>query len=134
MRTFTVLDEYAVIMAATSPEGLCGYIHHVAGRITPVGYFMAYIEEASEIRLQHWSVHVFFRMGLRYDEETRTTDIVVDSLSPKWLGWHPGLPEAIGNLLLRETACCEPMALQVDRFQQRGGVGFGTTWIEDDDD
>jgi hypothetical protein len=73
-------------------------------------------------------------MGLRYDDTTKTTDIVLDSLTPKWQGWHPDLPKAVGELLLRETKCGQPMQVSCNRYQERGGCQFGHTWCDDDDD
>lgn len=135
MKNLLVLEEYEVHCHVYGPEGLCGDINHIRGnQITPVGYFLANQEEASELRPKHWTVQLFMRMGLRYNEVGRTTDIVMDSLSPQWIGWHPDLPREIGLRLLREGLAAEPMALHVNRFQERGGTQFGQTWIEDEEE
>lgn len=133
-KQFLILDQYAVFITTAAPQGLCGYVNHVRDRrITPVGCLLAYREEASELRLEHWSVQLFLRMGLRYNEAAGTTDPVEDFPAPKWPGWHPDLPREIGRLLLREAFCTEPMALHVNRFQEFGGLDFGQIWTEDDD-
>lgn len=134
MERFLVLNEYAVRLARHS-DCLSGSIDHHSrdGTIVPAGYMLGYIEEATELRPKHWAVHLFFRMGLRYDQAAKTTVIVVDALTPSGVGWHLDLPHEIGTLLLREGLCSEPMALHVNRFQERGGNDFGRTWIEDDD-
>jgi len=131
---FIVLGEYEVYLTGATPEGRCGYINHIHGQTTPVGYLLMYREAATELRPEHWSVQVFIRMSLRYDGDKRRTDVVMDSLTPKWQSWHPDLPEAIGQLLLKEGSCAEPMAIRVNRFQERGGCEFGRTWCEEDDD
>ena len=133
-KQFLVLDQYQV-NCRSGPEGSFGDINHIGAKhITPVGYFLAFQEESRELRPKHWTVQLFIRMGLRYDETRRTTDPIMDLLSPEWPGWHPDLASEIGELLLREHLATEPMDVGVSRYQERCGTQFGRTWIEDADE
>src|SRR5579862_1382120 len=126
--------EYALILDHCSETGLVGHIDHIdrSGRqgfgtvATPIGFLSAHIHPGvPELVCPHWSIMLFFRSDVRYEQTSRTTTVVAspegqagqnrpmlrrlislrDSALPFY---HPELPGAIGRALLDSKLCQEP--------------------------
>ena len=138
-----ILDgEYALILDHCAEGGIVGHIDHVdrSGRTgfgtvaTPVGFLAAHIHPGvPELVCPHWSIMLFFRSDVRYEQASHTTTVVAspegqagqnrpmlqrlrslrDSALPYY---HPELPRAIGCALLEAKLCKEPASVSVNHY------------------
>lgn len=137
MRDFPVLEDYIIHIVMSSPEGHAGEIRHVfraengMGVQTPVGFFMAFIGELSEIRPAHWEIQLFLRSDVEYDIDQKKCRIVPAGGTHRY-GCHPELPKNLGNALIQHGFCEEPIALSVSDYRNSAFVEFGNTWADDD--
>ena len=97
--------EYALILDHCGADGLVGHIDHVDrkgkdgfGRVsTPVGHVAAHIHQGSpELFRSHWSIALFFRSNVRYEQTSHTTTVVA---SPeRQAGPNPSLLQKLLSL------------------------------------
>lgn len=138
MPSFYVLEDYVVNIVMSVPDGHGGEIRHVfpteagTGVQTPVGFFMAFIAEPSEIRPTHWEVQLFLRADVRYDLRQKRCEVVTSNRTGSELAYHPDLPAKLGSTLIQHGLCREPIALLVSLCRQTAFMEFGKTWAEDD--
>ena len=137
MSPFNVLEDYVVHVVTSAPDGLAGAIRHVfptkdgTGVQTPVGYFMAFIGEPSEMRPIHWEVRVFFRADIRYDLARKRCERGASNRRDSDIAYHPDLPRNLGTALIDRGFCSEPIALSISLYQNADFVEFGRTWADD---
>lgn len=138
MPSFNVLEDYVVHVLMSTLEGHGGEIRHIfptkdgTGVQTPVGFFMAFIAEPSEIRPRHWEVQLFLRADVQYDLRQKRCRIVTSNRTDSEMVYHPDLPRNLGNALIEHGFCPQPIALSVNLFRETAFVEFGKTWAEDD--
>lgn len=145
--------EYVLTLDHCDARAMIGHVDHVnrSGKsgfgsvAVPIGYLSAHIAQGvPEISRKHWSVRLFFRSDISYDQASQTTIVhppkqpesqnrslfrrsmsVPDNSSPRY---HPGLPEALGRALLDAHLCDEPMGVQVDHTTHGPLVHFGAIY------
>jgi hypothetical protein len=154
---FDILEgEYVLVLDHCDAHAIVGHIHHVNrkgkdgfGSVeVPIGYLSAHIAPGRpEIYRKHWSIRLFVRSDIRYEQSSQTTTVVASperqagqnrSLLQRLLSLrdsslpqhHPELPRAIGQVLLDAQLCQEPMTVQVDHITTESVTAFGE--IRDD--
>jgi hypothetical protein len=148
---FEVLDgEYLLVLDHCDDQTMIGHVYHVYrsgqdgfGTVqTPVAYVSAHIAPGGELYREHWSIYLFFRSDVRYQQSSRTTTVVAsperqagqnrrllkrllslrDSSLPLY---HPELPRSIGRVLLDAQLCHEPLTVQIEHSSTDSVVAFG---------
>jgi hypothetical protein len=147
-----ILDgEYALILDHSGADGLVGHIDHVNRNgqhgfgcvSTPVAHLAAHIHPgAPELFRSHWSIALFFRSDVRYEQAHHTTTVVAsperqagknrallqrlvtlrDSSLPFY---HPDLPQEVGRALIDAKFCHEPASVAVHHYDSGPFVHFG---------
>jgi hypothetical protein len=149
--------EYALVLDHCGAEGLVGHIDHVDRKgkdgfgcvSTPVGHVAAHIHLGSpELFRSHWSITLFFRSDVRYEQTSHTTTVVASperqagpnrSLLQKLLSlrdsplpfYHPDLPREIGRALLAAKFCHEPASVTVHHYESGPFLHFGQVYDND---
>lgn len=112
-----LLPDFLLFVRDITSTGCSGYIHHVVrnefgGSLeTPTAHFVAYIEEATENQPRRWEVNLFLR-----------NDVDLDT---------GAVPRALGEWLLKHSACIEPMVFNIHQAKNTDFLSFGDTWLED---
>ena len=116
MRTLSLSQFSHIDLFADEPEGVIGDIYHLVrnksggSARTPVGHFAAIPEPALPEQPARSRVEACFRADLRYNPANHF--VLVDSLAGA-PHYPPELPDLLADLLLRETACTEPMLVNI---------------------
>lgn len=155
---FDILEgEYRLILDHCTADGLIGHIHHVDRQgqhgfgcvQTPVGYVAGHVDPGElELLLPHWSVGLFLRSDVRYEQTSHRTTVVGsparqagqnqaflhqllalrDSSLPFY---HPELPRAVGRALLDAQLVQEPALVNIYHFTDESCVAFGEVFDQD---
>jgi hypothetical protein len=149
--------EYALILDHCVVDGLVGHIDHVNRNgehgfgcvSTPLGHLAAHIHAgAPELFRSHWSISLFLRSDVRYEQASHTTTVVASperqagqnqSLLQKLLTlrdrslpfYHPDLPREIGRALLDAKFCHQPASVTVHHFDGGPFLHFGQVYDDE---
>ena len=120
MRVAELLGAYLVLLRGEGPSALAAEVRHIVrnehgGSLqTPIGWLAAYAIAAEAETRDYWRAELLVRadVGRRL--------------------WDERLPDALAEWLLAETACAEPLVLEVHEGRSIGFVTRGELWPDEE--
>lgn len=149
--------EYTLVLDHSGANGVIGHIDHLNWNgqhgfgcvSTPVGHLAAHIHRgAPELFRSHWSIAIFFRSDVRYEQESHSTTVVAaperqagsnQSLLQRLVTlrdgplpfYHPDLPHEIGRALIDIKLCHEPASVTVHHYESGPFIHFGQVYDDE---
>ena len=135
MRTIPILPNYELVVLADEPDGVIGDIRHAAARYgalvyTPIAHFSAIPDKAQPEQPARWRVELFLRNDVTYDQSTGGIKVDPDA-NPWAVHYNPDLPQALADVLLKETVCTKPLLVNIWEGRMTDYVARGQIFDED---